>query len=1049
MRIPIRLKSEGNALPGLCGLGRDQSLNDTATSGRRAYFGQWFQPHGGVAILRLPLCFVPVLVLVLTMSVAAGSAWATEPFQITKFENTITNEEGEPATQAGSHPYAMTTAFELASHEGEEKHAIPDGELKELEVGLPAGVIVNPQATKIKCTEAELDTKFHCPNASAIGVAAIGDGLSPEIIGHEPVYNMIPPPGVPAELGFAVTGAGVVVHIYGNTRTGGDYGLFAKVADVLERADLYSTALTLWGDPTAESHDKERGLCLEHGGSCPVARRATPLLTLPTACTGKPLKATISIDSWQEPGNYQTKEVTSPAVTGCEAEGLHFTPTLSARPADPEVPSTESPTGLEVNLKIPQEESITGLAESDLKEAVVTLPAGMAVSPSGANGLGVCTDMPEPNRPGGEIALTSAEPVECPSDSKLGTVEVITPLLEQPLNGAVYVAQQGNLPGNGSNPFGSLFALYLVAEGSGALVKLPGEIELNPATGQLTARFGEDPATTLSTGTKQFLPQLPFSELKMHFFGGPRAPLVTPSSCGAYTTTSQLTPWDGQRAAEPASNFAVSSGCGARTFSPQLTAGMESNQAGAFSDETVTIVRNDGEQNLSGITITTPPGLLGLLSKVPLCQEPQASQGTCGEASEIGEATEAVGPGEDPYWVKGGRVYLTGPYNHEPFGLSIVNPTTAGPFTLEGNGGFGKEVTRASIAVNPKTGALTIASGSLPTILEGVPLDVRTVNVDVNRKEFTFNPTNCEEFHVTSSITSTSGATATPSSRFQAANCAALPFKPSLSASTQGKTSKADGASLHVKLVPPHEGPQSTGTANASGTGSTSGSTSGTPGNTSVAQTEESNIASVKVELPKQLPSRLTTLQKACTSAQFDSNPAGCPSASVVASAKAITPILPVPLEGPAYFVSHGNEAFPQLILVLQGYGITIDLVGDTFISKSGITSSTFAHVPDAPVSSFELTLPEGKFSALAANGNLCKPTKTVTVKKKVTVKVHGRKRTVTRSVKQTVAEPLTMPTEFVAQNGAELKQDTKIEVTGCPKAKAAKKPAKKGKKKK
>jgi hypothetical protein len=298
---------------------------------------------------------------------------------------------------------------------------------------------------------------------------------------------------------------------------------------------------------------------------------------------------------------------------------------------------------------------------------------------------------------------------------------------------------------------------------------------------------------------------------------------------------------------------------------------------------------------------------------------------------------------------------------------------------------------------------------------------------------------------ITGTITGGEGASSAVSVPFQVADCANLAFKPSFTASTQGKTSKADGASLHVKLVAPHEGPQSTG---GSGSASGTGSTSGTSG--SSASTEEANIKSVKVELPEQLPSRLTTLQKACTSAQFNANPAGCPAASVVASAKAITPILPVPLEGPAYFVSHGNEAFPQLILVLQGYGITIDLVGDTFISKAGITSSTFAHVPDAPVSSFELTLPEGKYSALAANGNLCKPTKTVTVKKKVTVKVHGRKRTVTRSVKQTVAEPLTMPTEFVAQNGAELKQDTKIEVTGCPKAKAAKKqPKKKSKAKK
>ena len=269
---------------------------------------------------------------------------------------------------------------------------------------------------------------------------------------------------------------------------------------------------------------------------------------------------------------------------------------------------------------------------------------------------------------------------------------------------------------------------------------------------------------------------------------------------------------------------------------------------------------------------------------------------------------------------------------------------------------------------------------------------------------------------ITGTIIGAEGASSYVSSPFQVADCEALPFEPQFSASTQGKTSKANGASLHVKLTAPHEGPQSTTPGNASGTGTgTSGSTSDLS-----AQTEEANISRVKVELPVQLPSRLTTLQKACTSAQFDSNPAGCPTASIVAYAKAVTPILPVPLEGPAYFVSHGNEAFPQLILVLQGYGITIDLVGDTFISKAGITSSTFAHVPDAPVSSFELTLPQGKYSALTANANLC-----------------------------TVKGGLKMPTEFVAQNGAVIHQSTPISVSGCPKAHKAKHKAKKKSKKK
>ena len=358
----------------------------------------------------------------------------------------------------------------------------------------------------------------------------------------------------------------------------------------------------------------------------------------------------------------------------------------------------------------------------------------------------------------------------------------------------------------------------------------------------------------------------------------------------------------------------------------------------------------------------------------------------------------SVGVGGDPYTVTGGKVYLTGPYNGAPFGLSIVTPVIAGPFDL------GTVVVRAAIYINPYAAQVLVPTDPFPRIVDGIPLQIGHVDVTIDRPGFMFNPTSCNPMSITGTIIGAEGASSYLSSPFQVTDCAGLAFKPSFTASTQGKTNKKLGASLHVKLVPPHEGPQSTGTANASGTGSTSG----TPGNTSVAQTEEANIAKVKVELPKQLPSRLTTLQKACTSAQFDANPAGCPVPSIIGHAVVHTPILPVPLEGPVYFVSNGGEAFPSLTMVLQGYGITIDLVGNTQI-KNGITSSTFAHVPDAPVSSFELTLPEGKFSALAANANLC-----------------------------TVKGGLKMPTQFTAQNGAVLKQNTAIAVTGCPKAKTA-----------
>jgi hypothetical protein len=330
---------------------------------------------------------------------------------------------------------------------------------------------------------------------------------------------------------------------------------------------------------------------------------------------------------------------------------------------------------------------------------------------------------------------------------------------------------------------------------------------------------------------------------------------------------------------------------------------------------------------------------------------------------------------------------LTGPYEGAPFGLSIVTPVVAGPFNL------GTNVVRAKIEVDPHTAQITVttdASGpySVPTILAGIPTDIRSINAVIDRQGFMFNPTNCDPASFSGTATSAEGAHANLESHFQVGSCQSLKFKPDFTVSTAGKTSKANGASLDAKIVYPTEVP---GANQAS---------------------SQANIASVKVDLPKQLPSRLTTLQKACTAAQFEANPAGCPAASVVGHAKVITPILPVPLEGPAYFVSHGGEAFPSLIVVLQGYGVTVDLVGTTFISKAGITSSTFKTTPDVPFSSFELALPEGKYSALATN-----------LPAKDDYSFCGQK--------------LAMPTAFTAQNGAVIHQSTPISVTGCAKAKA------------
>jgi hypothetical protein len=428
--------------------------------------------------------------------------------------------------------------------------------------------------------------------------------------------------------------------------------------------------------------------------------------------------------------------------------------------------------------------------------------------------------------------------------------------------------------------------------------------------------------------------------------------------------------------------FNISSGPGGSPcasplpFNPVLHASSSNIQAGAFTPLSTTMSREDGQQALQGVQLRFPPGLSGLLSGVALCGEAQANEGTCGPGSLIGETTVSVGLGGNPFAVKGGRVYITGPYKGAPFGLSIVNPAKAGPFDL-GQGACDCVVVRAKIDVDPHTAQLMITTDNtgpyrIPTILQGIPLQIKHVNVLVTRPGFTINPTNCSKMAITGSIVSTEGASSSLSVPFQVTNCATLKFAPKFQVSTSGHTSKVNGASLTTKLSYP-----------------------------SAPQGSQADISSVKVELPRQLPSRLTTLQKACLASVFESNPAKCPPQSIVGHAVVHTPLLPVPLTGPAYFVSHGGEAFPSLTIVLQGYGVTIDLVGTTFISKAGVTSTTFKSVPDTPFNTFELTLPQGPFSALAANANLCRA-------------------------------KLVMPTFFKAQNGAELHRSTRISVEGC-----------------
>ncbi len=906
-------------------------------------------------------------------------------YGIENYELTAEEEGGGADTQAGSHPFQLTTTLSLNTqtvHALRESVVVPEATpvalTKDLRFDIPPGLIGDPQLVA-KCslltfTQQDKDGAPECPADTIIGVSLPlvtnpHEGRNLPFSYGESVYNLETSPGEPARFGFQTFYGPVILDT--SVRTGGNYGVVVNVSNIVNTAFM-GDQLTFWGVPGDPRHDISRGRrCLESyeseqsGGpqaSCPSETAPAPFLLMPTSCLG-PLHSTVEADSWSDPGafsapgeyTFQTGAggIGEPyGLDGCNR--LNFEPSIQVTP-DGEQGST--PTGLTVTEHVAQQASLnpTGLSDSTVKDTMVALPAGVALNPAGADGLSACTLE--------EIALSSHEEQTCPESAKVATVEVRTPLLPNPLVGAAYLATQD------SNPFGSLIAMYIVARDpvSGVLIKVAGEVKPDPVTGQIVATFNETP-------------QLPFEDLSLHFFGGSRAPLGTPALCGTYTTTASIAPWSGNAPVSSSSEFQITSGpnhtpcADPLPFHPTLQTGSTDIQTGGYTQLTTTMGREDGEQNLQAIQLHFPEGLIGSLSQVGLCGEPQADEGTCPSASQIGETTVSVGLGGNPYTVTGGQVFITGPYDGAPFGLSIVNPAKAGPFDL------GKVVVRAKVEVNPITSALTVVTDpagpyAIPHILDGIPLQIKHVNVLINRQKFVFNPSNCTPTAITATLTSSEGASSNVSTPFQVTNCATLKFKPKFAVATPGKTSRTNGTSLAVKLTYPVEEGQA-------------------------------NIAKVKVELPKQLPARLPTLQKACTEAEFNHNPESCPATSKVGEAVATTPTISGLFTGPAYFVSRGGAAWPELIVVLKGEdGVTVDLHGETHITN-GVTSSTFNTVPDVPVGSFELKLPAGPYSALTANGaNLCGKT-------------------------------LTMPTEFIAQNGAELKQTTKIAVTGCPKHK-------------
>ncbi len=922
----------------------------------------------GIAIRSLRVWFVALLggALFCAAAPAAHAAFGIEKFFASECTVETCGEfsgpplkESELFTQAAGHPNFGITDFRLNSKEQKVPFTafIPEGNIESLRVDVPAGLSTNPEAVP-QCSQEEFHgievapgtfTESACKPETQIGTDAVTVVVEPAkgVFANVTLPGKIftfsdPSEGLSAEWGIAIPLESLGAEFKGLYSHTLLEGHVSWNTDYHEYFTIKDISKTL---PLLESRlvfEGNKGT----GG----------FLTNPSVCDG-PQTTGIEVHSYQ--GNTASSQSSTPVgASGCNL--VPFEPSLALKPS---TTGSDLPDAATVELGIPHNPNPAEIDSSDLQTAHVTLPEGMTINPAAAYGLAACTEEQAGLKAAANGERTTGA-VTCPESSQIGTIAIEVPTLPaKSLQGNVYLGSP-----DGSPITGPPYTIYFNAESKryGVAVRQKGIIVPDEKTGRLTATFDENP-------------QAPFDSISMSLTGVPVAgsvpPLANPLACGTATTESRLLPYTGEASKSPFSSFTVdSNGAGGTCASPlpfslSQSTQTQSGAAGAATSFTFSLARPEGNQYLSQVKTVLPAGLLGTIPSVPLCEEAQANAGTCPASSQIGSVAVGVGSGR-PYPFTG-AVYLTGPYAGAPYGMSIVIPAVAGPFNL------GNVVTRATINVEPYTGRVVVTS-VLPTIVKGIPLRLQKLTISINRQGFLTNPTSCGTLSTDSTLTGfvipgTTGSTQTVSTPFQVGECDKLKFAPKYNALTGSKTSKANGASLEVNV----------------------GQVAG-----------ESNIRQITMQLPKQLPSRLTTLHGACPAAQFEAGPppGTCPNTARVGSATITTPVLPGKLTGPAYLVSHGGEAFPDLDLIVSGNGVTIILVGHTNISNSGITTSKFETLPDAPITSANVQLPVGPQSLLTANANLCKN-----------------------------QSKLLAPTTIVGQNGAKVTHKIKIKVRNCP----------------
>jgi hypothetical protein len=900
------------------------------------------------------LCSIVALIaLPASASGAFGFRPGPEGFSVAARE-----ESGAIDHQAGSHPYELVTdlRFETAAASpGEPGVPFSEGDLRELRLDLPAGLIENPAAAT-QCTQAAFHeprgvSKFEsslsgesCPDSSQVGVVTVSSSYGGGSVRTFGIFNLVPPPGAPAEIGFSPFGS-PIVFISEIHQAEGEYDLSLRASNISQQVSINALRIALWGAPRAASHNEERGECLNEvepaapwSYACLARPRPQAYLTLPSACR-QAIVYGVSASSWQGSATTARRVFThfnegeAQTLEGCDA--IPFGTTARALLANPRA---SSPSGFEFDLDVGSD-GLLGpklLNPAAVRNAVVTLPPGLTINPSVGAGLLGCTPLQYAAE-----TVSSPPGSGCPNGSKIGDFTVQSPIFPETIEGSLFLATTFE------NPFGSLIGVYLVAKDAerGVLVKVAGKLDADPGTGSLVATF-------------KGLPQLPYTNLLIHFREGQRSPLATPDVCGAFVTQVSLTPWSEVRGEEktnlptPVTSGAFGSPCpsGPPAFNPTAQAGSINSQAGSYSPFYIHLSRGDTEQEISSYSTTLPPGLVGRIAGIPYCSDAaieaarhaggleEEERPSCPASTEIGHSVSGYGVGLAPDYAPG-KLYLAGPFHGSTFSVVAIDSAVVGPFDL------GTIVVRSAIHVDPQTARVSIdSSGSdpIPHIIDGIPIHLRDIRVYISRPGLTVNPTSCQPFEVDSRLTGTGmnfstaadDTTALPSSPYQAFGCGSLQFEPRLKLRLRGGTGRGAFPALRAELTP-------------------------RPG--------DANIAEAKVTLPKSEFLEQRHIQAVCSRVQFNSE--SCPAGAVYGSAQAFSPLLAQPLEGPVYLRSAPGRTLPDLVADLRGggLGLRIEVVGHIDSVHGGLRG-TFEGIPDGAVSRFVLNLKGGKHQGLLVN---------------------------------------------------------------------------------